>query len=110
MLPSIALGGGKQPLNEWRPSSAKLNHFVKKPVWIHPQMGGGGHLCEILAKWGAGVYPDKGVNPRGYGIFVHRIYVAKSLSQMEFFWSDNWRQMLVWNVWCIAGGSRPEDQ
>ena len=27
--------------------------------------GGGGGVCELLAKW-VGVYPDMGVNPRGY--------------------------------------------
>ena len=51
-------------------------HFVRKPVWIHPQMegggggvnvGGGGPLCEILAKWGVGVSPHRGVNPQEYG-------------------------------------------
>ena len=50
---SIALGGGKQPLIERRPSLAKLikfeNRYGSIPRW---RRGGGGRLCEILAKWG----------------------------------------------------------
>ena len=37
--------------------------------------GGGGRLCEILAKWGGGggVYPHRGINPREYGIVIWKI-------------------------------------
>ena len=38
---AIALGGGKQPLNEWRPSSAKLILFENRCGSI-PRWGGGG--------------------------------------------------------------------
>ena len=61
---AIAVGGGKQPLNERRPSLAKFILFENRCGSISRwRGGGGGHLCEILAKWGGGV----GVNPRGYG-------------------------------------------
>ena len=63
---------------KWTKTQFSQGHFVRKPVWIHPQMeggggvnveggGGGGRLCEILAKWGVGVNPHRGVNPREYG-------------------------------------------
>ena len=39
--------------------------------------GGGGRLCEILAKWGVGVYPDRGINPRGYGNRISSVQFYK---------------------------------
>ena len=48
---AIVLGGGKQPLNERRPSLAKLTSFENRCGSI-PRWRGGGHLCEKLAKWG----------------------------------------------------------
>ena len=36
---------------------------------VDPSPNGGGGGGGILAKWGGGgIYPDVGVNPRGYGI------------------------------------------
>ena len=67
---AIALGGAKQPLNERRPSSA--SSFCSK-TGVDPSAdggGGGGRLCVILAKWGVGVNPHRGVNPREYGIYI----------------------------------------
>ena len=75
MLPShwVAENG---PLNEQRPSLATLISFENRRGSILKLRGGGGgvtvggRLCEILAKWGVGVYPDRGVNQRGYGMYT----------------------------------------
>ena len=61
---AIALGGGKQPLNERRPSLAKLISFENQCGSIPRWRGGGGEgpLCEIIliGQVGGGRLPRQG--------------------------------------------------
>ena len=131
---AITLGGRKQPLNERRPSSAKVILFENRcgsiPRWrggggVNVE-GGGGRLCEILAKWGVGVSPHRGVNPREYGISCGHCHTcmincwkvisfAESCTQSgtRKVWrtdrrTDKWTDGRMDNpeTWCPAGRTR----
>ena len=90
MLPSHWVA---ETATKWTKTQFGHAHFIRKPAWIHPQIeggggalmcGGGGRLCEILAKWGVGVYPDRGVNPRGYGITLEFSCIWRTRNKLFF--------------------------
>ena len=74
-------------------------------------VGGGGRLCEILAKWGVGVYPDRGVNPRGYGIIIiitlklklkKSCYFIKQMPHNLYTLLLHWRTYLMKTIYAFA--------
>ena len=67
------LSGTKEVSRGW------YEHFSSREDTVNDG-GGGGRLCEILAKWGVGVYPDRGVNPRGYGTLFSKLASPLCLS------------------------------
>ena len=90
MLPSHWIGENSHQRNE-DSVLARLISFEKmgarrSGVDPSPQMEGGGRrLCEITGQVGGavGVYPDMGINPRGYDICVC------SSRCLSCLWSDN---------------------
>ena len=68
---AIKLDGGKTA-TKWTKTQFGQAHFENRCGSIPPMEGGGGCLCVILAKWGVGIYPDTGVNLRGYSSYKEK--------------------------------------
>ena len=117
---AIALGGGKQPLNERRPISAKLilfeNWCGSIPRW---RGGGGGNVGGGGAfMWntgqvggGGGSHPDRGVNPRRYGIIIiitlklqlkKSCYFIKQMPYNLYTLLLHWRTYLMKTIYAFA--------
>ena len=81
---AITLGGGKQPLNETKTQFGQA-HFIRKPMWIHPQMGGGGGVYVKYWPSGGWAFIQTGALTRADTVCCLCIYVKLFSNASTYF-------------------------